>query len=413
MITSPSPSSIAKRISENIPQLLVLHFDVNETLLVADAAGGDTHEDSLNKIIAKSAFCKIPPEQIDLSLKDVQPEYWMDGSVIALDEKEKDRAQSINCWDNIYTEWDWPDGCCPYYKTSYKKYAKKFTEHPHGQKFKPIKDEIRSSLRLDSEHLATQSMSDVDKRISHDNVHHYILPAFFECLYQLLSLSECSDQIRIVIRTFGSDLSEVTEAINAFAEGKHPFYPDFHCPKLKLSDEFLFRGRWKKLGNSSDIIYQLNTWTEKDTDYDTRVEDFVGEVTAIGDEKVLNLIEGRTKSSITETEESLSIACGIQDDYNFWSSNNYAPYAGKPVWIRSSNVHHIFFDDNIHNDPVDSIVSVRSELEQSIGTFRSLNGKEIIEMHGKHIVKVPTIEPCLNRSWFLTQIHQCLSNIKQ
>jgi len=43
---------------------LFLHFDVNETILVGDVAGGDTPEDCLNKIIAKSAF---------VSTKDVVP----------------------------------------------------------------------------------------------------------------------------------------------------------------------------------------------------------------------------------------------------------------------------------------------------------------------------------------------------
>ena len=35
---------------------LVLHFDVNETLMVGDPAGGDSFGESLNKVICKSAF---------------------------------------------------------------------------------------------------------------------------------------------------------------------------------------------------------------------------------------------------------------------------------------------------------------------------------------------------------------------
>jgi hypothetical protein len=35
---------------------LVLHFDVNETILLVDEAGGDTFEDCLNKIICKTAL---------------------------------------------------------------------------------------------------------------------------------------------------------------------------------------------------------------------------------------------------------------------------------------------------------------------------------------------------------------------
>jgi hypothetical protein len=35
---------------------LVLHFDVNETIMVGDPAGGDSSEDCLNKMICKSTF---------------------------------------------------------------------------------------------------------------------------------------------------------------------------------------------------------------------------------------------------------------------------------------------------------------------------------------------------------------------
>jgi len=37
---------------------LVLHFDINETILLGDDAGGDSRIDSLNKMLAKSAFCQ-------------------------------------------------------------------------------------------------------------------------------------------------------------------------------------------------------------------------------------------------------------------------------------------------------------------------------------------------------------------
>jgi hypothetical protein len=37
---------------------LILHFDVNETLICEDATGGDTFEDSLNKIISKNILVK-------------------------------------------------------------------------------------------------------------------------------------------------------------------------------------------------------------------------------------------------------------------------------------------------------------------------------------------------------------------
>ena len=38
------------------PPRLVLHFDLNETIMVTDAAGGDDFSACLNKMVAKSIF---------------------------------------------------------------------------------------------------------------------------------------------------------------------------------------------------------------------------------------------------------------------------------------------------------------------------------------------------------------------
>ena len=37
-------------VLKSSPRKLVLHFDINETILIGDDAGGDTVEDCLNKV---------------------------------------------------------------------------------------------------------------------------------------------------------------------------------------------------------------------------------------------------------------------------------------------------------------------------------------------------------------------------
>ena len=49
----PSAAAGARR-----PPRLVLHFDLNETIMVTDAAGGDDFNACLNKMVAKSVFLK-------------------------------------------------------------------------------------------------------------------------------------------------------------------------------------------------------------------------------------------------------------------------------------------------------------------------------------------------------------------
>lgn len=125
---------------------------------------------------------------------------------------------------------------------------------------------------------------------------------------------------------------------------------------------------------------------------------------AAGDGEALRIIEGRS-------------VVGVQDDYQFWSANGCDPSAGKPVWVvdgvsedddgqtkSQPPRHHILFNDNIHNDPTDSIVSVRRSKGGLSGTFRTLTGAEIVELQGCHLFRVPTIEPIMDELWFLRQI---------
>jgi hypothetical protein len=92
---------------------LVLHFDVNETIVIEDIAGGDTYEDCLNKILAKNAFVRRSPSSM----------LWWDGTEII--------PSSPPMRENpppLYSGWNWPLGCEPYYKVCKNK-SKSFTTH--------------------------------------------------------------------------------------------------------------------------------------------------------------------------------------------------------------------------------------------------------------------------------------------
>ena len=125
---------------------------------------------------------------------------------------------------------------------------------------------------------------------------------------------------------------------------------------------------------------------------------------------------------------------GIQDCYPFWRDANHAPWAGKPVWARTSaasggaassakghgrrrNHHHILLDDNIHNDPNDGAGGIRIPVVNeggdgtSIISYASLRGEEALEMHGKHLIRVPTIRPLLEDDWFIRKIEEARWNV--
>jgi hypothetical protein len=386
--TQPSKSSSVNPAF--LPKHLVVHFDINETVLVGDDAGGDTREDSLNKILAKSAFVRIPttgddetPQLLGKSMDDddqVVPTHWWDGSLIGDGEMKSPPP--------LYTGWNWPPGCCPYYRTAFKKRAKQFVHTADGKPYEALYHEMERLIAFpqDSDDAAADALPPI---LFH------LLPALFHTL-QTTRSNDTQPRVTFCFRTFGSDLPEIADAVTAFARGQHPNYPGQVQPELELPRAKLVRGRWKTVTESSDgskptMLYQL-------LDYH---DDTI--LVASGDDEIVQFLES-------------NIMCGIQDDYEFWAANEWEPWAGKPVWVPSTSdqVQHVLLDDNIHNLPNDSIASVRRQQQSGGGdsstAYETLSGPEIQEMQGLHLIRVPTIEPILNPNWFVEQLGLAQSN---
>ena len=402
--------------STNRPHL-VLHFDINETILVGDEAGGDTREDCLNKILCKSAFVLMeddPKEQGTLSrnregeegeegeasisrralshTKTLKPTKWWDGTPIA-SSSDYGRDDDDAALPPLYTGWHWPPNACPYYRTSYKKKAKNFTLHD-GAPYRPLYRELEKRVGFLPDEVKAPDGQDFPHAL------HHMLPAFFHTLHEL---KQEGRSFGLVLRTFGSDLPDIADALNVFARGEHPLYPDFKDESLILEPGNMFRGRGSTKegvseGDVDKFEYRLLQWTDNANENDCQ------QIAASGDAKLLQIIEG------------CSVA-GIQDHYAFWDDNNNAPWAGKPVWAHATSTsnggegvkkvrscHHIFFDDNIHNDATDSIVAVR--VEDNDGMYRSLSGEEILDIQGEHIFRVPTVAPIMDEDWFLLRIKE-------
>jgi hypothetical protein len=292
----------------------------------------------------------------------VKPTHWWDGTPIGITITGEGDGTAP---PPLYTGWEWPEGCVPYYRTAYKKRSKDFVSG-HGRPYKSLYETMEQVLSFSP----PPEMPNVI--ISH------MLPALFRTLEELTRRND--EPFRVVFRSFGSDLAEVTGAVSIFAQGQHPDYPDFRNDNLVVTPADLVKGRWDRSENGS-----FELWSQ-DSSSSSSV------LVASGDDEILNWIQDRT-------------ICGIQDDYEFWSQHGCEPWSGKPVWApaRQRHQHHILLDDNIHNLPNDSIATVRLQSREG-GTFRTLAGKEVQQMQGLHLIRVPTIEPILNPDWFLLQI---------
>ena len=450
---------------------LVLHWDINETILLGDAAGGDTRHESLQKMLAKSAFCRLPapPSQSTTNKNDedraetaidkhgaartawdttraLQPTHWWDGQKIGHETKIPP----------LYTGWDWPEQCCPYYRTALgPRSAKVFTEEgQHGHIYQPILKACNTALAPAAASSCSASPPPI-RTSSGASKQNTILPAFYETLVYLIK-KYAQDQVpfTIVFRTFGSDLSEIMASVTDFAQGQHPQYPTIHFPPFCCSagptttPPRLYQGRWKTTAvgipsitsgqqqHEHEPIYEL--WNTEET-----------HVVASGDTAILDVVTRNIRNN-----SQCCFVVGIRDDYQYWNAHAYHPTAGKPIWVpryyhkrkttkpnqgnegeendddiqeekdRHDNTlidqyhHHVLFDDNIHNLPHDGIACLRQEImtqEEGTGgtsssSYRNVAGTDLTHYQGRHLIRVPTIAPVLNPQWYIEQLQQAQMN---
>jgi hypothetical protein len=435
--TSPAPTTTDY---DNNHDHLVIHFDINETILLGDAAGGDSPEQCLHKVLAKSAFVRhdknvyshnqkctgsricdqqdssvtfftssSPSSSVNHSTDEpilnqeqrkfifqLVPTHWWDGSPIVAGRSKSQQAQSTTptttttslieydepqSIPKLWTEWEWPPNSCPYYRTSYKKRSSTFALHD-GTIYQPIYDRMHQILHPDR---FSQKSSDFPKDApqAKEDIQlpmlSQMLPSFFETLIEFTQwvTTTPSMNITVVLRTFGTDLNDITNAITQFASGQHPDYPHFSSEQYICHPSHIVRGRWVlhpcddrdqqegisiSTTNSNAVVLEKNN-PSQDT-YTYELWDNDDAIVASGDAEVLQWIHTlhqQQNGSTTGTNRGGNISiCCIQDDYDHWSKHFCAPWAGKPIWkLRyptnnndeqhqtTIRYHHILFDDNM------------------------------------------------------------------
>ena len=152
---------------------LALHFDVNETIMVGDPAGGDTFDDSLNKILAKSAFVRPAPGMPE-DTPLLERWLWHDGSPLDPAKRTSSSPKPPLLPERTF---DAPDGCTAFYKVKAlkKAHAKGFTDAASpGAIYSDELERMRETL-------AWPAGAPVEPRLCEDG-HQLLIPAFFHTL---------------------------------------------------------------------------------------------------------------------------------------------------------------------------------------------------------------------------------------
>ena len=392
----------ARRAATSRPPIC-LHFDVNETIMLGDPAGGDTFEDSLNKVIAKTAFVKrVPPESRARAGRDFKwSEYvWHDGTPLDPDARREAGLEGSPAPPLLDVFADVPEGCVRFYDVPELKraYAKTFTsDDSPGYVYRGTLDEMRRAMRW-PDGLPR------DERLCEKDGHYTILPAFFQVL---ATLRASRRPFSVVLRTFGSDVPRVIDAIDAFCEGKHPRFPGVLAPELAIPPERTWLGRYSRDDGSFTLVSNPTGADPRNGGGLPRLGAASASAPALAEDAMLAELQGGLGT--------LPRLSAVQDDYEWWRSHGYEPASGKPLWLTLRDPEgwrHVFFDDNIHAKPHDSIVAVRMRRTPA-EAFTPLSVEATMDLHGSVLRKVPTVKAVCDIDWFLREIEACDASIDE
>lgn len=357
-----------REMSEIVKRKLVLHFDVNKTIVPVDSATGETVEAALNIYLSGMAWGKDregvwhssrhEPSSLPLDANDVS--FYKFEEKRLLPQKSNDRA------------------ALRYHLTS-------FTDRPQGTTFKPYLNTLLDTLKWKMPYDETLH-KEMTVPGTKSNRFHFILPSFYALLNHLVQEER---DFTVIFRTYGSDAKGVLRSIKAAIGSQMPF-----CHNLDaLLEGFTEDVPILRRGDGFGMFRYLS-----------EIEDSCEKPEPELDENVKN--DNDMYSYFT----GLKGISAIRDDCEDWYKHGFDPTRGKPLWIDQSDhmTQHIFFDDNIRPGNADSIVNVR--VRDSSGDFRNVLKEEEYKYVNRNIVPVVFSEAILDNEYYIKKLRRCEEN---
>eukprot|EP00929_Paragymnodinium_shiwhaense_P008407 TRINITY_DN112367_c0_g1_i1.p1 TRINITY_DN112367_c0_g1~~TRINITY_DN112367_c0_g1_i1.p1 ORF type:complete len:387 (-),score=22.25 TRINITY_DN112367_c0_g1_i1:37-1197(-) len=359
---------------------LILHFDVNETIMIGDPVSGIDFQESLNNVLAKAAFVTTAGD------------CWHDGSPLEVSQRAEGSVAP-----SLLTDFAVPPGQEQYF-AKFRRDASwpsaEFTKPGKpGSVYRPLYEKFQHAL----------TWRHAPSEIFAPRGNHFLLPAFFRTISEL---KRSGRNFSVVLRTFGTDLPEVSCCLESFARAEHPDFCGFRCDDIQKVRE--------------DACWALRRVDRSDTQSPLLLRRYSQPLgkSGYGDDlrspdPIAHDAEIDSEADIVRFFESKA-AVGVRDDYFHWKGNQYVPQGGKPLWLtlQDDETHHIFFDDNIHNKDNDSIVAIRAR-ENADEPFWSVSGSVTKQLEGVFLVKAHPVDSIRDQDYFLKQTHRCEANLQR
>lgn len=343
---------------------LVLHFDINKTIVPVDTATGETVEASLNVYMSGLAWGRETAgvwEKTDEILSS-SPGPQANVSFYKFEERRLLREKSMD-------------------RAAFRIHLTSFTDRPQGIAFKPYFNTLLSKLhwKLPYNEELHESITVPGTR---EDRYHFILPAFYRLLTEL---TENGRDFSVILRSYGSDCDSVINSIKSSIKNGMPYCQKLHGLQDKVHDTVY------KITRESDKTFALAP---------CQGENF-HDILCCTDEEMYDKLS------------KYQGIVAVKDDMKIWYLNNFDPDKGKPIWIDETDpdTHHIFFDDNIRPGHEDSIVNIR--LKTSEHGFENVQRSEEVTLVNRNIVPVIFSDAILNEDYFVNKVGECETNYEK
>ena len=371
----------------------IIHFDLNRTVLMSDAAGGRGMEDTLNYLLSEVVWGKVSevgwrPEP-NITPTSVRPNTT---PPLLINYKKFVDHQFPYIQDGTDAV---PEG---YESAStFNKVAKKQRKDLHGTFTNADQpgSSLHSSLHKLLEHMSFDQASQkqalrtaaiIEPGLLADTWRqgrHFLLPSFLYFLVHLQSNEELMDSVRIVYRTFGNDLLEVKKELDVMSSGNHPLMPGFFLDK-RLTIHAPHSTFYRRGPKSNDCFLTYGT-LERPKDIhesDQNVHHFYSNMKGT---KVIQGFSNVLREMHVMIEADPRQCIGIRDHWDYWSANGESDNSGKPLLIDDNVVsrareRHVFVDDHVEDDHA-HIVDVRNVSDGSCVAFEAAIGINMLRAH--------------------------------
>lgn len=400
---------------------LVLHFDVNKTIVLNDTVKRQPVKDVVNILLAEAAW-GFPEVRGGKTV-------WVaaTGERALAPEREGTLKRQMtglagvsrqSCWaptrvEGAVTYLEHLEQIMPGKKLrkQREKLASQFTRPGcPGAALRSRFDELMKKVKPSSPARKNA------KKDEEDNDGHVlcVLPAFY---HMLVELDKAGRSFSVLFRSFGEDLPKLVQDFNSFCKGKHKDFPQARfdgsteSPNLLMGPEAV--GSWFRAKDFYGMV-----WGELDLEKDYLESFGEGEVepdawNAFVDG--LNLFRGSVGQSSLRSVSTLAAvaseirkrtevpcAMALRDYFPIWNCSGRKGASGKLLPIRYQDDHRVdmFFDDNLSEDGGDLNI-VNAQFVYPL--FKAIRPVYALRYH---VVRADALAAINNLNWFVEKIHE-------